>query len=165
MHFFSLLLFPFFSPRSSLRLSACLRGRRCWQMHSKNTSKRSCLTFLKTTASIRTKSSLRCSAAKTSALETHCTLPKNSSGVSEHNNCGVLSELSSQAENWRNFYLCTTDGHFNPEVVKYRQLCLKSQYKRYLSSQQQYFYRLLKQILASRNVSVIRVQPSLSCAL
>ncbi|XP_037738018.1 nuclear factor related to kappa-B-binding protein isoform X1 [Chelonia mydas] len=43
------------------------------------------------------------------------------------------------------------DGHFNPEVVKYRQLCFKSQYKRYLNSQQQYFYRLLKQILASRN--------------
>uniref|UniRef100_A0A481CDH2 Nuclear factor related to kappa-B-binding protein isoform X1 n=1 Tax=Sus scrofa TaxID=9823 RepID=A0A481CDH2_PIG len=43
------------------------------------------------------------------------------------------------------------DGHFNPEVVKYRQLCFKSQYKRYLSSQQQYFHRLLKQILASRN--------------
>uniref|UniRef100_A0A6G1REF4 Nuclear factor related to kappa-B-binding protein n=1 Tax=Hypotaenidia okinawae TaxID=2861861 RepID=A0A6G1REF4_9GRUI len=43
------------------------------------------------------------------------------------------------------------DGHFNPEVVKYRQLCFKSQYKRYLSSQQQYFYQLLKQILASRN--------------
>ncbi|XP_048368939.1 nuclear factor related to kappa-B-binding protein isoform X1 [Sphaerodactylus townsendi] len=43
------------------------------------------------------------------------------------------------------------DGHFNPEVVKYRQLCFKSQYKRYLTSQQQYFYRLLKQILASRN--------------
>ncbi|XP_031299241.2 nuclear factor related to kappa-B-binding protein isoform X2 [Camelus dromedarius] len=43
------------------------------------------------------------------------------------------------------------DGHFNPEVVKYRQLCFKSQYKRYLSSQQQYFHRLLRQILASRN--------------
>ncbi|XP_021386744.1 nuclear factor related to kappa-B-binding protein isoform X3 [Lonchura striata] len=43
------------------------------------------------------------------------------------------------------------DGHFNPEVVKYRQLCYKSQYKRYLSAQQQYFYRLLKQILSSRN--------------
>ncbi|XP_055271844.1 nuclear factor related to kappa-B-binding protein isoform X2 [Moschus berezovskii] len=43
------------------------------------------------------------------------------------------------------------DGHFNPEVVKYRQLCFRSQYKRYLSSQQQYFHRLLKQILASRN--------------
>uniref|UniRef100_A0ABI7YC26 DEUBAD domain-containing protein n=1 Tax=Felis catus TaxID=9685 RepID=A0ABI7YC26_FELCA len=43
------------------------------------------------------------------------------------------------------------DGHFNPEVVKYRQLCFKSQYKRYLTSQQQYFHRLLKQILASRN--------------
>ncbi|XP_045441395.1 nuclear factor related to kappa-B-binding protein isoform X4 [Pipistrellus kuhlii] len=43
------------------------------------------------------------------------------------------------------------DGHFNPEVVKYRQLCFKSQYKRYLNSQQQYFHRLLKQILASRN--------------
>lgn len=45
------------------------------------------------------------------------------------------------------------DGHFNPEVVKYRQLCFRSQYKRYLSSQQQYFHRLLKQILASRSVS------------
>ncbi|KAM6158646.1 nuclear factor related to kappa-B-binding protein [Rhynchocyon petersi] len=43
------------------------------------------------------------------------------------------------------------DGHFNPEVVKYRHLCFKSQYKRYLSSQQQYFHRLLKQILASRS--------------
>ncbi|XP_066895420.1 nuclear factor related to kappa-B-binding protein isoform X1 [Kogia breviceps] len=43
------------------------------------------------------------------------------------------------------------DGHFNPEVVKYRQLCFRSQYKRYLSSQQQYFHRLLKQILASRS--------------
>uniref|UniRef100_A0A8C5U2F0 Nuclear factor related to kappa-B-binding protein n=1 Tax=Malurus cyaneus samueli TaxID=2593467 RepID=A0A8C5U2F0_9PASS len=43
------------------------------------------------------------------------------------------------------------DGHFNPEVVKYRQLCYKSQYKRYLNAQQQYFYRLLKQILTSRN--------------
>ncbi|CAJ0963036.1 unnamed protein product, partial [Ranitomeya imitator] len=41
-------------------------------------------------------------------------------------------------------------GHLNPEVVKYRQLCLKSQYKRYLTSQQQYFHNLLKQILASR---------------
>lgn len=52
-------------------------------------------------------------------------------------------------------YVFVTDGHFNPEVVKYRQLCYKSQYKRYLSAQQQYFYRLLKQILASRNVSVL----------
>ncbi|MEE6510946.1 hypothetical protein FKM82_031300 [Ascaphus truei] len=42
------------------------------------------------------------------------------------------------------------DGHFNPEVVKYRHLCFKSQYKRYLTSQQQYFHTLLKQILASR---------------
>ncbi|XP_044137681.1 nuclear factor related to kappa-B-binding protein isoform X3 [Bufo gargarizans] len=42
------------------------------------------------------------------------------------------------------------DGHLNPEVVRYRQLCLKSQYKRYLTSQQQYFHNLLKQILASR---------------
>ncbi|XP_051895771.1 nuclear factor related to kappa-B-binding protein isoform X4 [Pristis pectinata] len=42
------------------------------------------------------------------------------------------------------------DGHFNPEVVKYRQLCTKSQYKRYLYSQQQYFHNLLKQILVSR---------------
>ncbi|KAM5222717.1 nuclear factor related to kappa-B-binding protein isoform 5-T10 [Hipposideros larvatus] len=43
------------------------------------------------------------------------------------------------------------DGYFNPEVVKYRQLCFKSQYKRYLNAEQQYFHRLLKQILASRS--------------
>uniref|UniRef100_UPI00398ECD8A nuclear factor related to kappa-B-binding protein isoform X2 n=1 Tax=Pristiophorus japonicus TaxID=55135 RepID=UPI00398ECD8A len=42
------------------------------------------------------------------------------------------------------------DGHFNPEVVKYRRLCMKSQYKRYLYAQQQYFHKLLKQILVSR---------------
>uniref|UniRef100_A0A5F8H3V6 Nuclear factor related to kappa-B-binding protein n=1 Tax=Monodelphis domestica TaxID=13616 RepID=A0A5F8H3V6_MONDO len=67
------------------------------------------------------------------------------------------------------------DGHFNPEVVKYRQLCFKSQYKRYLNSQQQYFHRLLKQILASRTdllemaktsgpaLPLRRKRPSLSC--
>uniref|UniRef100_A0A8C5PTU5 Nuclear factor related to kappa-B-binding protein n=1 Tax=Leptobrachium leishanense TaxID=445787 RepID=A0A8C5PTU5_9ANUR len=50
------------------------------------------------------------------------------------------------------------DGHFNPEVVKYRQLCLKSQHKRYVSSQQQYFHTLLKQILASRKELLDRAQ-------
>ncbi|XP_076606189.1 nuclear factor related to kappa-B-binding protein isoform X2 [Chaetodon auriga] len=42
------------------------------------------------------------------------------------------------------------DGYFNPEVVKYRQLCAKSQRKRHLYSLQQYYHRLLKQILVSR---------------
>lgn len=42
------------------------------------------------------------------------------------------------------------DGYFNPEVVKYRQLCFKSHYKRYLQSQQQHCYQLLKQLLVSR---------------
>ncbi|XP_023123796.2 nuclear factor related to kappa-B-binding protein [Amphiprion ocellaris] len=42
------------------------------------------------------------------------------------------------------------DGYFNPEVVKYRQLCAKSQKKRQLHSLQQYYHRLLKQILVSR---------------
>ncbi|XP_019941400.2 nuclear factor related to kappa-B-binding protein [Paralichthys olivaceus] len=42
------------------------------------------------------------------------------------------------------------DGYFNPEVVKYRQLCAKSQRKRQLYSRQQYYHRLLKQILVSR---------------
>ncbi|XP_036379176.1 nuclear factor related to kappa-B-binding protein isoform X2 [Megalops cyprinoides] len=42
------------------------------------------------------------------------------------------------------------DGYFNPEVVKYRQLCAKSQKKRHLYSLQQYYHRLLKQILVSR---------------
>uniref|UniRef100_A0A8C5CD18 Nuclear factor related to kappaB binding protein n=1 Tax=Gadus morhua TaxID=8049 RepID=A0A8C5CD18_GADMO len=42
------------------------------------------------------------------------------------------------------------DGYFNPEVVKYRQLCAKSQRKRRLYSLQQYYHRLLKQILVSR---------------
>ncbi|KAJ7996689.1 hypothetical protein DPEC_G00239630 [Dallia pectoralis] len=42
------------------------------------------------------------------------------------------------------------DGHFNPEVVKYRQLCVKSQRKQQLNSLQQYYHNLLKQILVSR---------------
>ncbi|XP_019729115.1 nuclear factor related to kappa-B-binding protein [Hippocampus comes] len=42
------------------------------------------------------------------------------------------------------------DGYFNPEVVKYRQLCAKSQQRRQLYSLQQYYHRLLKQILISR---------------
>ncbi|KAK6316812.1 hypothetical protein J4Q44_G00122120 [Coregonus suidteri] len=42
------------------------------------------------------------------------------------------------------------DGHFNPEVVKYRHLCAKSQKKRQLYSFQQYYHKLLKQILVSR---------------
>ncbi|KAL0994040.1 hypothetical protein UPYG_G00117030 [Umbra pygmaea] len=42
------------------------------------------------------------------------------------------------------------DGHFNPEVVKYRQLCAKSQRKQELNSLQQYYHKLLKQILVSR---------------
>ncbi|XP_029925171.1 nuclear factor related to kappa-B-binding protein isoform X2 [Myripristis murdjan] len=42
------------------------------------------------------------------------------------------------------------DGYFNPEVVKYRQLCAKSQKRRQLYSLQQYYHRLLKQILVSR---------------
>ncbi|XP_029557104.1 nuclear factor related to kappa-B-binding protein isoform X2 [Salmo trutta] len=42
------------------------------------------------------------------------------------------------------------DGHFNPEVVMYRELCAKSQKKRQLSFLQQYYHKLLKQILVSR---------------
>ncbi|XP_057215692.1 nuclear factor related to kappa-B-binding protein isoform X2 [Triplophysa rosa] len=42
------------------------------------------------------------------------------------------------------------DGYFNPEVVKYRQLCAKSQKKRQIFSLQQYYHKLLKQILVSR---------------
>uniref|UniRef100_A0A8C9XKF2 Nuclear factor related to kappaB binding protein n=1 Tax=Sander lucioperca TaxID=283035 RepID=A0A8C9XKF2_SANLU len=42
------------------------------------------------------------------------------------------------------------DGYFNPEVVKYRQLCAKSQRKRQLYSLQQYYHKLLKHILVSR---------------
>ncbi|KAM9450340.1 nuclear factor related to kappa-B-binding protein [Clarias gariepinus] len=42
------------------------------------------------------------------------------------------------------------DGYFNPEVVKYRQLCAKSQKKRQIYCLQQYYHNLLKQILVSR---------------
>ncbi|XP_072302292.1 nuclear factor related to kappa-B-binding protein isoform X2 [Eucyclogobius newberryi] len=42
------------------------------------------------------------------------------------------------------------DGYFNPEVVKYRQLCANSQKKRQLYARQQYYHKLLKQILVSR---------------
>jgi len=68
----------------------------------------------------------------------------------------VSAELSPPQPTWTVADVAVpvpADGHFNPEVVKYRQLCFRSQYKRYLSSQQQYFHRLLKQILASRSVS------------
>ena len=44
------------------------------------------------------------------------------------------------------------DGHFNPEVVMYRELCAKSQKKCQLYSLQQYYHKLLKQVLVSRKV-------------
>lgn len=52
----------------------------------------------------------------------------------------------------------STDGYFNPEVVKYRQLCAKSQRKRHLYSLQQYYHRLLKHILVSRKVRTLTCQ-------
>ncbi|KAK1787417.1 hypothetical protein P4O66_002903 [Electrophorus voltai] len=61
---------------------------------------------------------------------------------------------------WFVFY-----GYFNPEVVKYRQLCAKSQRKRHIYSLQQYYHKLLKQILVSRKELLdlaIRSGPELS---
>ena len=49
--------------------------------------------------------------------------------------------------------VCLSDGYFNPEVVKYRQLCAKSQRRRHLYSLQQYYHKLLNQILVSRKVT------------
>lgn len=57
--------------------------------------------------------------------------------------------------------LSPSDGYFNPEVVKYRQLCAKSQRKRQLYSLQQYYHRLLKQILVSRKVNCFKAYKSL----
>ncbi|KAL6470040.1 hypothetical protein MHYP_G00211590 [Metynnis hypsauchen] len=57
------------------------------------------------------------------------------------------------------------DGYFNPEVVKYRQLCAKSQRKRHIYSLQQYYHKLLKQILVSRKElldQAVRSGPELS---
>uniref|UniRef100_A0AAR2INZ3 DEUBAD domain-containing protein n=1 Tax=Pygocentrus nattereri TaxID=42514 RepID=A0AAR2INZ3_PYGNA len=57
------------------------------------------------------------------------------------------------------------DGYFNPEVVKYRQLCAKSQRKRHIYSLQQYYHKLLKQILVSRKELLdlaVRSGPELS---
>ncbi|XP_056586603.1 nuclear factor related to kappa-B-binding protein [Triplophysa dalaica] len=57
------------------------------------------------------------------------------------------------------------DGYFNPEVVKYRQLCAKSQKKRQIFSLQQYYHKLLKQILVSRKELLdlaVRSGPELS---
>ncbi|XP_063059199.1 nuclear factor related to kappa-B-binding protein isoform X2 [Engraulis encrasicolus] len=42
------------------------------------------------------------------------------------------------------------DGYFNPEVVKYRRLVAKSQRRRQLYCLQQYYHKLLNQILISR---------------
>ncbi|XP_062994929.1 nuclear factor related to kappa-B-binding protein isoform X2 [Elgaria multicarinata webbii] len=82
-------------------------------------------------------------------------LPRFPENNTEHQNNLILSLFNGENFRFGNpLHIAQKlfrDGHFNPEVVKYRQLCFKSQYKRYLSSQQQYFYRLLKQILASRN--------------
>ncbi|XP_054854075.1 nuclear factor related to kappa-B-binding protein isoform X2 [Eublepharis macularius] len=82
-------------------------------------------------------------------------LPHFPEDNAEHQNNLILSLFSGENFRFGNpLHIAQKlfrDGHFNPEVVKYRQLCFKSQYKRYLTSQQQYFYRLLKQILASRN--------------
>uniref|UniRef100_A0A8C6SXP9 Uncharacterized protein n=1 Tax=Neogobius melanostomus TaxID=47308 RepID=A0A8C6SXP9_9GOBI len=52
------------------------------------------------------------------------------------------------------FLLCAApsslfrDGYFNPEVVKYRQLCAKSQKRRRLYFLQQYYHKLLKRFLS-----------------
>uniref|UniRef100_A0A665UUX6 Nuclear factor related to kappa-B-binding protein n=1 Tax=Echeneis naucrates TaxID=173247 RepID=A0A665UUX6_ECHNA len=75
------------------------------------------------------------------------------------NNIGEQDSTISDIFNNRNFNFGNPlhlaqklfrDGYFNPEVVKYRQLCAKSQKKRQLYSLQQYYHRLLKQILVSR---------------
>ncbi|XP_052393241.1 nuclear factor related to kappa-B-binding protein [Carassius gibelio] len=92
----------------------------------------------------------------TDAQRTHlCQLlpqfPENN--ISEQNS--IISDLF----NNKNFFFGNPlhiaqkqfrDGYFNPEVVKYRQLCAKSQKKRHIYSLQQYYHKLLKQILVSR---------------
>ncbi|KAI2651339.1 Nuclear factor related to kappa-B-binding protein [Labeo rohita] len=92
----------------------------------------------------------------TDAQRTHLRqlLPQFSdNNISEQNN--IISDLF----NNQNFFFGNPlhiaqklfrDGYFNPEVVKYRQLCAKSQKKRHIYSLQQYYHKLLKQILVSR---------------
>ncbi|XP_059397582.1 nuclear factor related to kappa-B-binding protein-like isoform X2 [Carassius carassius] len=75
------------------------------------------------------------------------------------NNISEQNSIISDLFNNKNFFFGNPlhiaqkqfrDGYFNPEVVKYRQLCAKSQKKRHIYSLQQYYHKLLKQILVSR---------------
>lgn len=115
-----------------------------------------CHSFLRIVLQSRTLPLVTCSTTETLTLEILFILLKNYSEVLSSypliyltiTKYIVLSESLSKHDT----YYLNSDGYFNPEVVKYRQLCAKSQKKRQLYSLQQYYHRLLKQILVSRKV-------------
>lgn len=115
----------------------------------------SCRSFLTTMSPSRTAPSVTCSTTVILTLEIPCILHKNFSEVLTG---GLIIYLSTHAETLvvMPVIVSPSDGYFNPEVVKYRQLCAKSQKKRQLYSLQQYYHRLLKQILVSRKVICLK---------
>lgn len=123
-----------------------------------------CHSFLTTMLQSRTAPSVTFSTTKTLALEIPFILHKNCSEVrpSSYLPCGTPllynAEWIFASLSHHNSYYLKPDGYFNPEVVKYRQLCGKSQRKRQLYSLQQYYHRLLKQILVSRKVFLLKFE-------
>lgn len=74
----------------------------------------------------------------------------------DHRPTGLSWRIQEPSLIWRHLWFLFLDGYFNPEVVKYRQLCAKSQRKRQIYSLQQYYHDLLKQILVSRKVRCVK---------
>lgn len=120
----------------------------------------SCRSFLTTICPSRTAPSVTFSTTGTLTLEIPCILHKSFLEVLP--GCLIIY-LSTYAETLvvMPVIVSPSDGYFNPEVVKYRQLCAKSQRKRQLYSLQQYYHRLLKQILVSRKVICFKAYKSL----
>lgn len=152
------LIYLFMFP-NSLKYSslwwAKVPGVMCCQILRGSTFGSSCRSFLTTIFPSRTAPSVICSTTVTLTLEIPCILHKNFSEVLP--SC-LIVYLPAHAETLvvMPVTVSPSDGYFNPEVVKYRQLCAKSQRKRQLYSLQQYYHRLLKQILVSRKVICLK---------
>jgi len=132
-------------------------GVKCCRILRDSTSVSCCHSFLTTMLQSRTAPSVTSSTTETLTSGIPFILHKNNSEVIPL----ALHLFTHQHITISCWALITTlinpDGYFNPEVVKYRQLCAKSQKKRQLYSLQQYYHRLLKHILVSRKVIFVKV--------
>lgn len=131
-------------------------GVKYWQIPSGSTFVSFCRSFLRTIVWSRTVPSVTYSIIQFLTLGTPFILHKNYSEVLTTLLLRRVNDAELIFEAVTHHISCypNPDGYFNPEVVKYRQLCAKSQRKRQVHCLQQYYHRLLKQILVSRKVFV-----------